>query len=936
MSEAFDRLTAALADRYAIEREVGSGGMAVVFLAADLKHGRRVALKVLRPELAHTIGPDRFLSEIQITARLDHPHILPLLDSGEADGFLYYVMPFVEGETLRDRLKRDGRLDVDEAKRIAREVASALTYAHERGVVHRDVKPGNILLQSGHARLADFGIAHAVGEAGGDRLTATGVNVGTPFYMSPEQAAGGEEIDGRSDVYSLACVVFEMLAGEPPFTGSARAVLARHVTERAPPVSGMRPDIGTGLEIAVARALEKAPTDRPATADGFTAELDRGVPSRRKRGLALTVTGATALSILAAFYFGVRNRPEDRLIAPAAGDTPQLAILPFTVSGARTEGLSESAVSTLSVNLDGAAGYRTIAPATVLAAWRRETLDGGSLSQREALAVAARTGATFAVTGSAASAGASVRLAAEMYRVDSGLRVAEATAEGIQDSLVALMDRLAFDLIMSMWESGAIDLPTMNLDLITTASLDALKAYLEGDLARNRLEFNRAIEAWTRATEADSTFRQAYWRILDGLWYAGMGTLRRLPIQRKARARFRALSDSTSPPQAGIEALEWQREYLLQHPDDADAWLRLANIAERHSTKEEARGAYQRAIELAPGSQFYKAELAKNYVAAGDDSAAAAYWLAQLGAADETLYGREIRYEFGATYGDSTTRSELAASFDTIPRELLANLFRVFSNVRDADLLLAWADARAARSREFGGEDTVFTRFAKANWTGFARGRLAEAERMLADSGVADDQRAIWAMYAVLQDLPLSAPLQDLLDRDIAGGGWPDFPAADEGRWNDLAAEVERYRLRGDTLAAAGDDFGAAFNRGKADIIEAYGLWRRGSVEEGLALMENTRPLGEYTVFQRWWLGHMNLELGRGEEALDYFRLGWNTLHAWALATYYSGQAYELMGRRDEAIAAYSDFIEYWKDADPEVRRFSEDATTRLSRLTGS
>lgn len=935
MSETFDRLTAALADRYAIDREVGSGGMAVVFLAADLKHGRRVALKVLRPELAHTIGPDRFLSEIQITARLDHPHILPLLDSGEADGFLYYVMPFVEGETLRARLDRDGRLDVDEAKQIAREVANALTYAHERGVVHRDVKPGNILLQSGHARLADFGIAHAVGEAGGDRLTATGVNVGTPCYMSPEQAAGGEEIDGRSDVYSLACVLFEMIAGVPPFTGSARSVLSRHVTEIAPPITNSRPDVGAEIGSAIARALEKDPGDRPSTPDAFVADLDSSTTLPRSRRLALVVGMVAIMATSAVAYLGLRDRTELRPVT-ARVDVPQIAVLPFTVSGLGTEGLDLSAVSALATNLDGAAGYETIAPATVWAEWNRSSAEGGSLSQEEALEVARRTGASFAVVGSAASAGASVRLAAEVYDVESGLRVATAASEGVQDSLVVLMDRLAFDLIMSMWESGSIDLPTMNLDLITTASLDALKAYLEGDLARDRLEFNRAIEAWTRATEADSTFRQAYWRIVDGLWYAGMGTLRSLPIQRRARARLRALADSTSPPEAGIEALEWQREYLLQHPDDADAWLRLANIAETHSTKEEARGAYERAIELAPASQFYKAELAKNYVAAGDDSAAAAYWLSQLGAADKTLYGREIRYEFGATYGDSVTRSEMAASFDTIPRELLANLFRVFSNVRDADLLLAWADARAARSREFGGEDTVFTRFARANWAGFARGRLAEAERMLADSIVSDDQRAIWAMYAVLQDLPLSAPLQDVLDRDIAAGGWPDFPAADAGRWNDLAAEVERYRLRGDTLAAAGDDFGAGFNRGKADIIEAYGLWRRGSVEEGLALMEKARPLGEYTIFQRWWLGHMNLELGRGEEALDYFRLGWNNLHAWALATYYSGRSYELMGRTDDAIAAYSDFIEYWKGADPEVLRFSDDAMTRLSQLTGS
>src|SRR5262245_20561764 len=215
MSEPMERLARALEGRYAIERVLGAGGMATVYLARDLKHDRRVAIKVLRPELAAALGHDRFLREITTTASLRHPHILPLYDSGQADGFLFYVMPYVEGESLRDRLRREKQLPVDDALRIVREVADALGYAHARGVVHRDVKPENILLESRHAVIADFGIARAISAAGGESLTGTGLAIGTPAYMSPEQAGGDKQMDGRSDIYALGCVLYELLAGQP-------------------------------------------------------------------------------------------------------------------------------------------------------------------------------------------------------------------------------------------------------------------------------------------------------------------------------------------------------------------------------------------------------------------------------------------------------------------------------------------------------------------------------------------------------------------------------------------------------------------------------------------------------------------------------------------------------------------------------------------------
>ncbi len=274
MTEITQRLTTALADRYRIERHIGDGGMAIVFQAHDAKHDRKVALKVLRPELAAVIGAERFLNEIKVTANLQHPHILPLHDSGEADSFLYYVMPFIDGDTLREKLDREKQLDIDEAVEITRTVCAALDYAHRQGVIHRDIKPENILIHDEQALVADFGIALAVSQASGQRLTETGLSIGTPHYMSPEQAMGDRELDARSDVYSVGAMLYEMLAGDPPYTGtSAQAIVAKVITEKAPPVTTARDTVPGHVAAAIAKALNKMPADRFKSAADFAAAL---------------------------------------------------------------------------------------------------------------------------------------------------------------------------------------------------------------------------------------------------------------------------------------------------------------------------------------------------------------------------------------------------------------------------------------------------------------------------------------------------------------------------------------------------------------------------------------------------------------------------------------------------------------------------------------
>ena len=341
MTTAPNRLAIALADRYSLDRQLGAGGMATVYLAKDLKHDRDVALKVLRPELGAVLGPERFLAEIKITARLDHPHILTLIDSGAVDGFLYYVLPLVRGESLRAKLERERQLGLDEALTITKQVATALDYAHRQGVIHRDIKPENILLQEGEAVLTDFGIALAVKEAGGNRLTETGLSLGTPQYMSPEQATGDRTLDARSDTYSLAAVLYEMLAGEPPVTGpNAQVMIAKLLTERPIRLAVVRDSVPGSVDAAVTRALSKVPADRFATAGEFARSLVASnaalsaTARARPRWIIAAGIGVAGVALGTAAAISLRTRA-----APAAPFTPQFEQL-TTDGNARSPALS--------------------------------------------------------------------------------------------------------------------------------------------------------------------------------------------------------------------------------------------------------------------------------------------------------------------------------------------------------------------------------------------------------------------------------------------------------------------------------------------------------------------------------------------------------------------------------------------------------------------
>ena len=435
------RLQAALTGRYTIEHELGRGGMATVYLAQDLKHGRPIALKVLRPDLAAALGPGRFLREIEIAARLTHPNILPLHDSGEAGGLLYYVMPYVDGESLRSHLAREGPLPLDQALAIAREVASALGYAHEHGVVHRDIKPENVLLESGHAVVADFGVARAVWELAGDRLTETGIAVGSPAYMSPEQAGAEERLDGRSDIYALGCVLYEMLVGEPPFTGpTPRAVAAKHLRQSVPSARVTRPGVPAAVDRVIRTALAKVPADRFSDAAHFAAALAAcaGQPGRRLAPRRWTgVVVAAALTVAAGRWAWARWGGSPSRPVPAARlDPTHVAVLYFEdLSEGRTlrhvaGGLTEDLIDQL-----GQVDALRVISSSGVAAYRERSVPLDSIARS--------LGVGTIVTGSVGRSADRLRVAVRLIDATNGNQLRSQTLERPWGDLFVLRDAVA-------------------------------------------------------------------------------------------------------------------------------------------------------------------------------------------------------------------------------------------------------------------------------------------------------------------------------------------------------------------------------------------------------------------------------------------------------------------------------------------------------------
>jgi serine/threonine-protein kinase len=956
-----------LAERYRLTRELGRGGMATVYLVHDLKHDRPVALKVLHPELAATLGPGRFLREIRIAARLRHPHIVPLYDSGEADGLLYYVMPYVEGESLRDRLRREPRLPVGESLGIAREVADALTHAHERELVHRDIKPENILLEAGHALVADFGIARAVGGAATTQLTtATGFAIGTPAYMSPEQALG-DVVDARSDVYALGCVLYEMLAGEPPFGAlTAQASIARRLTEPAPAIRQIRDSVPAGVEQAIMVALARAPADRFPSATAFRDALvaGPGVPDRPERADAPagrripprpTVLATTALVVVmlvgAATALQRLARVPGRGPPTAAAAVPGVAVLPFRTVGADPELWHEGIVDMLSYDLDGLGQLRKIDPVSVLTGWRRM---GGSASNAltadDAREVGRRLGSRYVVTGKALQTGADVQLIAEVQDVESGKMRGAVRVTGPADSASSLVDALTRELLRGNLLPTDGEYQPPSLTRATTSSLPALKAYLAGEREYRIAQWKHALRYYQQAIELDSNFAAAFLRAGQACGYglcsdsvAGEYDRRVLKLvdqlpDRDAK-RIRAAGD--------VEALE---AFTATYPDDLEAWIALGESYFHHfggatlRSTEAYRGAFTRAVRLLPYYGEAYGHLIEDAFLRLDSLDAQRLIDGHVALGGHPSCSYQVSHDL--VWGTAAARERAMAVLDTValgecvqtplatPPHVLDRMAQIYADAADT--------ATQAGYRKFALSRLLQVRIPNGQITA-ARRALAR----MADVPVTDKSVARWAVQLHLSGFPDSSAARRAA-RVLAAQAaptdyfWLGALAISEGRWSDVEA-ARRALGRQTESVEAGQSPPGANARAYAAALGAYAGLVRGD-RTGRAGFDSAlvrlpvfgNDIQQPQVYLRYQVGKLLFEDGRPGDAERYFRgfMPYDFFYT-SPAELYLGRIAEARGRREEAVTHYARFVRWWRYADEPLRPQWEEARQALSRLVG-
>ncbi|MDQ2669908.1 MAG: protein kinase [Gemmatimonadota bacterium] len=639
MPDSPDELSAALANRYVLERELGRGGMATVHLARDLKHDRPVALKVMHAELSATLGPDRFLREVRLCARLQHPHILPVLDSGEDAGRLWYTMPFVEGESLRSRMDRERELPLTDALRIAREVADALHGAHEHGIVHRDIKPENILLSGGHALVADFGIARALGaaEEAGGRLTETGITLGTPMYMSPEQASGDRALDARTDIYSLGCVLYEMLAGEPPFTGpTAQAILAKRVLEPPPSVTARR-EVSSDVDAVVHTALARSPGDRYQTAAAFATALDGlaagarsaphgAVPARRSAAWAALLM-VVPVALLAAWLFTRRGGGTAEARVASAAVLPFVDLSPGGDQEYFSDGLTEELITSLSQLEDLRVAARTSS----------FQFKGQQPDVRE---VGRQLNVGAVLEGSVRKSGDQLRVVAQLVDAENGYQLWSNTYDRELTDVFAVQEEIARAIVealrveLGMSEDTALAAPP-------TRNMEAYDLYLRGRFALNQRSAASVPEA-VRYLEAvvgrDSGFTRAWAALADAyilmVTYAGADPETTWPRARTAAAKAISLDSTLAEAHTslayGTMLYEWQwdaaeagfRRAIAANPNYATAHHWYADFLAGRGRLDESLREMQLALTLDPLSRIIGAELAWIHYLRGDNDRA--------------------------------------------------------------------------------------------------------------------------------------------------------------------------------------------------------------------------------------------------------------------------------------------------------------------------
>ena len=895
-----ERLATALSERYDVQRELGRGGMATVFLASERSSGRLVALKVFRSDVAMALGAERFLREIDLAARLDHPNIVPLLDSGQAasdDGhppLLYYVMPFIEGESLADRLERSGELQLEDAVAIVQAVAAALHHAHQRGIVHRDVKPPNIMLSPDGPMVTDFGIAHAIGQTGEQKLTSTGCVVGTPAYMSPEQAAGTYRLDGRSDIYGLGCVTYEMLLGEPPFSGpSTQAVLARHAVGQVPSMRVVRPTIPPAVEAVVHRCLAKSPADRYQTAGEYADALataarePRGTaalpaqPARRRPWLVPAVAAFTAVVMVTAV---LATRPWTLLGggSQSALDDGILAVLPFTLAGGSdTSGavLAAGLTDLVVQRLPGDGGPRGV----------RADAEGRRDSDR--LAGARAAGAARMLHGELWSSGGEVVLSGTLSDVETGAVVARVDrSAGPRDSLLPLLDRMLVTLLLRGTAA-----PPSHVEALETLPLAAARAWLGATDDFHGGRFTEAAENYATVLRADSTAYPAALGLAilgdvhnDDVKYRGL-QLARAELARLTRADsmlLEALSwDQPGRSGSSAERLLGFEEATRVAPELADRWYLLGErlfhdgpLLGHADVLERSAQSFRHAVEREPG--FVPAIGHLIDIAAGRGDTAEVRQLAPryLAASDSGELADYYRWRVAAALADSASLAAVRTRFDAMGPAALERVVHVvqLDGLDAGDAVRATA-ALWARS---GARTETRWAFTKQRELALNRGRPREADSILtrqrasvgfrARDGLAEVVNALFwgadtaapAAWAAAVARRVDAPdaRRPLLDEDIH------YERCGVGLWRALRGDPAGAAHAHARLSAGLGADSAAPGRFEplcVDIISAVLAAERGAPDAAVALSRLDSAAAAAPATITWILVAANLTAAR-------------------------------------------------------------------------
>ena len=983
------QLQSSVGNTYTLERELGGGGMSRVFTATERALDRTVVLKVLPPELARALSTDRFRQEIRLAARLQHLHIVPLLTAGEADGLLYYTMPFVEGESLRTRLAREGELPVRDAVKLLSEVAEALAYAHEHGVVHRDIKPDNVLLSGGHALVADFGVAKALSAAATPEstgLTDLGVALGTPAYMAPEQAVADPHVDHRADLYAWGCLAYECLTGSPPFVGrSTPALLAAHATEAPESILRRRSSLPPSLAALVMRTLEKRPADRPQSAGELLHQLEavatpsggteptvaipvRAAPSEKQVIRRWSGAAAIALVVIAG---GVGYAVWRGSTTRAPLDADLVAVAPFDVIGADLGLWREGFVDLLSRNLDGAGPLKTVSPTVVIRRW------SGRADPASAATLGHRTGAGLVVFGTLVAAGPdSVRMDAAILDAAQGKQVGEVQLRGDPRRMDLVADSLSLALLRELGRSRPVG--AVRLAGLTGTSPPALKAFLQGEQFYRRGAWDSARTRYEAALALDSTMVPAMRHLAQSLWWSETGGPAESLMSRAGRLNhglaprdsLLVVADSLSVALGGdLPDTVWRplrRRYLgtlegaaRRYPSDPEIWYMLGEARfhggwEVGATDQQSREAFDHAIALdssfAPAFVHMMALGLASDGIPGWDRYAAPY-LARSPRGDWTEGSRVTNAVLHTSVRDTVRLDSILAA--ATPFELTHSLLTLYKLTDSAELAVRVARASVASTGDWEGFllDPRVRREFLAGTLGF-RGHLREAYDLFRERDEYLAYTSLPGEMALLGGIPPDSA-QVLFrhwvrERPLWPPGEPPYGGAGAGQ---LYFALPWLAARGDTLSLrlAAARLDSAARVAKENLARDMGRYAGASARAYLALArhDTSAALAGLTTLPHDYVVGMLDRLvesqllaarGRDREALAILdrEMPWYWVSPlrvmWALER---ARVAERTGDRKKSIDDYQYVAEAWRHADPVLQPYVQESRSALQRLTG-